>query len=632
METKKLRKHIALPDILIVLLAAVFILAGTTGCAAGEAAASDTEIQAEPTAAAEPAEEGGGETAPAVIDLAHTEAAVAGVTYADGVFTVTAAGAYTVTGSFEGVLAVDADGPVELVLDGAALTGPSCLSLLSDDTVTITTAAGTVNTLSDGGDTTGSALYADGPVVLGGDGALTVSAAGNNGIRCRSGLTVTGGVLTVDAANDGVKVRGALTVEDGDITVTCGGDALTAEASRICDGVIDIAGGAITLTSGDRAIDAENTLTLSGGDVAITAGNDALRADVVEISDGVLTAETDGDGVQAVTSLTISGGSVDIIAGGGGGEAINHAGESFGWGAASATADEPNSKGLQCEGTVTITGGTVNLSTQNDGITAGTVCSITDGVVTVLATDDGIHADDLLSISGGTVTILDAYEGLEAYAVEIWDGDVSIRAVNDGINANGPEMMFARAGSTTTSVDSVTGSSLSYVRIAGGTLDLVVTGNSQNQGDGIDSNGAVYIDGGVSVISTFGTYMENGIDTGSGGPVITGGAVIAGGSSTMAEGWDSGSTQCAASISTGTQPGGTEVTITDMDGNVIWSAVLEDTFSSLLVSHPDMELGSSYIITYGTASTTVSFANSHVYSQSGGFGGPGGFGGFPGFR
>jgi len=182
-------------------------------------------------------------------------------------------------------------------------------------------------------------------------------------------------------------------------------------------------------------------------------------------------------------------------------------------------------------------------------------------------------------------------------------------------------MMFRR--STDTEDDafaSLSGASVCYVLMAGGRVDLAVTGSSMNQGDGIDSNGAVYVTGGELIVSTFGTFMENGIDTGWGGPVVTGGRVIAGGSSTMAEGFSSYSTQCAAVVATSYMPDGTEVVLSDAAGNVLWDVVLADAFSCLQISHPDMQVGQVYTLTYGGQSTTLDFTDSNLISNARGFG------------
>ena len=672
---------------LIAVLALALLL---SGCAAsgGETAADTPEPAADSGAALLPAD---GST---LIDLDDPEA-LAWLLDRDGAVTLTVPGTYRLTGSRQSPVVVDADGPVELILDGVSLMNAGCLQIRSGDAVTVTTAPGSENTIFC---MDSEAVSSRAPLTFGGEGILNILSGYDTAVHAKAEVAVIGGDMLVCAADDGVKSQGTLAVSGGTITVVAGGDGLQADAGRLTDGDIVISGGSLAVRTTGNGLDAEgavsvlggsvsihaaddgvkaaeidvsdgslavvttdtesadaeapddaettaeedaetllyagdglqaDAISVSGGYLSVTSADDALRAGTLEITGGTIVIDSDGDGLQADTLLTVEDGVLDITTGGGGGNAINHAGESFGpWSRSAAAADEASTKGIKCEGDITISGGTITLSTADDAIHCGVLCTIEAGGITICSSDDAIHSDDMLVICGGDINIEDCFEALEAYAVEIHGGDIVLRAVNDGINANGPEGWFGWGQSRETETASLSGSSISYVRMTGGRVDLVVTGSMSNQGDGIDSNGAVYVDGGELIVSTFGTFMENGIDTGAGGPVVTGGIVLAGGSSTMQEGWSSSSTQCCASLPTGTQAGGTEVVLIDNDtGEVLYSAVMADTFSSLLISHPAMMAGKTYTVTYGSGSSTLDFTTSNVVNLSGGWG----FG-FPGLR
>jgi hypothetical protein len=240
----------------------------------------------------------------------------------------------------------------------------------------------------------------------------------------------------------------------------------------------------------------------------------------------------------------------------------------------------------------------------------------------------------MLVINGGQISIADCFEGLEAFAIEVTGGDLVIRSVNDGINANGSEGFgFGGPGGfgqqQTTTFDSISGQTVTYFHQSGGTIDLVVTGNWNNVGDGVDSNGAVTIDGGILTVSTFGNTQEGGIDIGQGELTINGGMVMAGGASMMQENISTSSAQCSALIKMDTQPAGTQVTITDSQGQEIWSVTMTNTFNCLVLSHPGLQPGQVYTVTYGSGSTTLDFTDTTVINPAGGFGFGGGFpGGF----
>ena len=603
------------------ILLAVLLLTASVGCAVQTA---------DPAAPVQTPEAG-----PGWIDLAASDAVPAGVSYGGGVFTVVNAGTYRVSGSFEGKLAVDADGPVTLILEGVSLTGANCLDVRSGDPVTILGAPGTENVFADmpepssgeasadagaeaseeapeeeaveeteedepeeESDASGAVITSKAPLLFAA-GSVTVKAEINNGIRAKGGLAIQDADLTVTAAHHGIRARGAVTVLGSSLSITAGADAVCVEGGRLTAGTIQFLGGQITLDAGD----------------------DGVRADVIDVADGTLSLTAGGDGLQAGTDLTVSGGTLTVVTGGGGGDARSHPGESFGpWGQ-SASDDTPSTKGLKSDGSITVSGGVIDLSTADDSIHCGTLFTMDGGDVTICSGDDAIHSDDWLVIHGGTLRIDDCFEGLEAYAVEVRGGDVVIRAVNDGVNANGTEMMFRRSSDSAESeFTSLSGATTTYFLMAGGKVDLVVTGSTMNQGDGVDSNGAVYITGGELIVSTFGSFMENGLDTGWGGPVVTGGKVLAGGSSTMAEGFSSYSTQCCAVVAMSYMPDGTEVVLSDAEGNVLWDVVLADGFSCLQISHPAMQEGQVYTLTCGNQSTTLDFTNTTNIENSRGFG------------
>lgn len=694
------------------LLAAFIVLAGCAAVAPGREAAVEA-----PEAAGEAPAESSEPAGPAVIDLSAPDTAAAGVSYEDGVFTVTQAGVFRVTGRAAARLVVDADGPVELVLAGAEMQAPEAIRVASKHAVRITAEAGTGNTLYDGieapDEEATAVILSKGPLTIGGDGRLTVLAGGNNGIRCQSPLVVESGTLTVRAADNGLKSEGSVTISGGTVDITCGGDGLKAEAGRLGAGDVTVTGGTVTVAATGRGVDAEGTvwvtggslsvttaddgvkggtvlvyggsvtaasaldgvqsagdltvsggelsvtagedglrganvsiqagtvaldavgdgvqadmsLTVSGGEVNVTAGEDGLRADAVYIREGAVTLETTGDGVQGDTLVSVEGGRLAVTAGGGGGGAINRAGESWGpWSRSSDTtaASDVSAKGLKSAGDITISGSVIDLSTADDAIHAAVLCTISGGDVTVVATDDGIHSDDMLVIEDGVVNIADSFEGLEAFAIEIRGGDVAIRAVNDGINANGSEFFGRSRSSQQSAFTSVSGYSDTYLYQSGGKVDIVVTGNSSNLGDGIDSNGYVTVAGGELTVSTKGGTMEGGIDTGRSGPTVTGGMVMAGGSSMMQESWTSSSTQCCAVVTTSLQSAGTTVTIYDEGGEVVWSVTLANEFNCLVLSHPGLEPGHVYTLDYGGGTQTLDFTSSTVLrvgsGRSGGFG------------
>ena len=360
----------------------------------------------------------------------------------------------------------------------------------------------------------------------------------------------------------------------------------------------------------DGVIFAHEDLTINGsGSLTVTGGwkHGISANDDLVITGGTITVEAVTDAIRANDSLRIKDADITVTAGDDG----------------IAVAKE--------DSYLYIESGTIHITSGDDGIhTAGDI-TIAGGAFTIAAGDDGIHSDTAIDISGGAILITECYEGIEAVYIDIAGGDITIYPSDDGLNANGGSQMGGPGrmqNGTDTAADQSTEDEdeLACIRITGGTLTVI--NETGRDADGIDSNGDIYITGGAIWVSLLGDGSNCTLDYGSenGGVCqISGGTIIACGGSSMAEGFDSGSSQCSILYNlTDSCDAGTAVSLTDADGTVLLTWDVPCSFSSVVISCPEMELGETYQLLTGDTAETVALeeaATSLGSVQAGMFGG-----------
>ena len=142
--------------------------------------------------------------------------------------------------------------------------------------------------------------------------------------------------------------------------------------------------------------------------------------------------------------------------------------------------------------------------------------------------------------------------------------------------------------------------------------DAAVTVNAG--GDGVDSNGSVNMSGGVLLVSGP-TNNGNGAFDYNSSAVITGGTAILCGSSGMEQGFSENSTQASFIYTLDSSMGvGSSIAVSNSQGVVIASFIPSKQYSNIVVSSPELTVGSSYTVTLGG---TVSDCDENGYAKSG---------------
>jgi hypothetical protein len=495
-----------------------------------------------------------------------------GATVEGNRITITSAGTYSISGRLDdGQIIVDTQDKetVVLALNGADITcntGAPVYVRNAGKTV-ISLADGTENTVADGvsyvledaeSDEPNAAIFSKDDLTINGAGSLVVNAAYNNGIASKDDLKVTGGSITVTAVNDGVKGKDSIAVKDGTITINAGGDGMqSTNDGDVEKGYIALEGGTLNITAGLDGIQAETRLLVSGGDITIRSGGGSAN-----------------------------GSSSDNWGGQGQGDTSN------------ASSDTDSAKGLKAGLDVTVTGGTISVDSADDAIHSNDSLTIDGGHILLASGDDGIHADATVQINGGDLSITKSYEGIESAIITVNEGNVRVIAADDGFNTaggNDGSSINGRPGQNQFSA-----SSNYHLYINGGYIFIDATG------DGIDSNGPVDMTGGVVLVNGPTENMNGALDY-TGAFNISGGFLVAVGSSGMAQAPSASSTQYSMLVNfTSVQTAGTMVHLEAEDGEDVLTFAPTKAYQSVVFSSPDLENGVSYVVyTGGNATGTA---------------------------
>lgn len=262
-------------------------------------------------------------------------------------------------------------------------------------------------------------------------------------------------------------------------------------------------------------------------------------------------------------------------------------------------------------GYVTINGGTLNIDSSDDSLHCAGTMQILGGDLKLASADDGIHSDtdviigsesDATNYTSPSVDISYSYEGVEGVTVTMNSGSVMVYSTDDGFNAAGGADSSGNSnpggwgqggwggGSSSSSND--------YKLTFNGGYTYV-----NAAGDGLDSNGDMFINGGYIFVSQ--TGGGNGpLDCGDNNNSInyTGGVLVAGGSSDMFETPSSYSFLTSSSLAAGST-----VTFTDSNGTVLATMTFANSSSKMVMSAPE---NSVTCYTGGTLSGTTYFPSS----------------------
>jgi hypothetical protein len=484
-----------------------------------------------------------------------------GATVDGSIVTIISAGAYDIVGSLsDGQIVVDTkdEEAVRLILGGVSIRSStsSPINVVNAQQTVIVLADNTENYVADGAsyifedpaeDEPNATIFSKDDLTIEGNGSLAVDGNYNDGISSKDGLTISGGIIAINSVDDGIRGKDYLTIKDANITVNAEGDGLKSDEDEDASkGFISIENCIINITAGGDAITAETDVVITSGEYILSTGGGSSRS----------TGDTSAKGIKAVVSLVIDD-------------------------------------------------GTITIDSADDAIHSNGVLAINGGNLAISSGDDGIHADSDLEVNGGEIYVAKSYEGIESRSViSINNGDIHIVSSDDGLNVaggndgSGMNEWPRDPGQRPPGMGGFPDVGDYHLYIKGGYI--VIDAN----GDGIDSNGSVVMTDGDVIVHGPTENMNGALDHVS--FKITGGFLVAAGSSGMAQAPDMSSTQYSLLLNLNSQQqAGTLFHIQTSEGDEILSFAPVKRYQSIAFSSPELIKGSTYDVYYGGSSTGI---------------------------
>lgn len=535
-----------------------------------------------------------------------------GVDIENNIVKITKGGTYSISGTLsEGQIVIEATklDKVYIVLNGVNITNSkgAAIYIKEADKAVIAMEDNTDNYLTDGKtyafedenkDEPNGTIFSKTDLVFIGNGSLTVNGNYDRGIVGKDDLQIENGNITVNSVGDGIRGRDSIVVTGGDIVINSGGDGMQSNNDENTEkGYVLIEGGNINITSNEDGIQGENNVYVRNGEIKINSGGG---------SDNNNSHKNQGPGENMGRNQEISNTSSELLE------------------------ESASSKGIKANTGIIIEGGILNINSCDDSLHTNDSLIIDGGALEIQSGDDGIHSDNTLEINGGNINVSKSYEGIESESITINNGEIYVASSDDGINASGSstsEEMTPPSGNNTPDSSQNSdgtsskmqgtgqgaGSGMPGIGESSGTGVLTINGGFitvDASGDGIDVNGCATMTGGTVIVNGPENNGNGALDY-DGTFEVSGGVLIAAGSTGMAQAPSDGSSINSIKLTLSSQSAENIVRIEDEDGNEIVTFAPAKQYASIVIASSEFETGSTYNVYVGGSSDGTS--NSGLY-------------------
>ncbi len=356
-------------------------------------------------------------------------------------------------------------------------------------------------------------------------------------------------------------------------------------------------------TSAAAGISSDGDITVNGSGSLYIGAESGIRSEgAVKLCGGSLEVTADGNGIHAAQAVCVSGGEINLSCGGGSsavmfiksdgkypysrhGSFFTDSAQEYDFDSLkSADNTSPASKkGIFSAGVILINGGSTQIDSADDSISAHSDVLIDGGSILLSSGDDAIHADGAISVTNGILEVKKSYTALESLKADIRGGELLLTSLRDGIKtAGGNDMNFFASDAETTD---------RYISISGGSISI------DAGGDGIDTGGTAAISGGDVTILTSSDKHFGSMDHAD-SFALSGGTLAAFGSDGLTKAPSIVSGICLSVK--GEFPADTEITIAD-DNGILFSTVLPRACNTAVFSSETLKKGMKYRFLAGDA-------------------------------
>lgn len=340
---------------------------------------------------------------------------------------------------------------------------------------------------------------------------------------------------------------------------------------------LKIISGTYVITSKQDGINCNDSTLIKDGNITINAGDDGIHSDYALVIDGGnINIKQSYEGLESLY-IIINDGNIDVTSSDDGLNATNGSSQNNMMGGNGGFGGQrPDNSS--------------NSNSQNNGMQLPDNSSMQPG-------NNSMQMPDNSNMQSGGSNMQPGNNGMQ---------------IPDNSNGNAQFNNMQQETSSSDS-DSKYANYTPVITINGGTVSVNASG------DGIDSNGNIVINGGTVIVNGPTSDGDSAIDF-DGTCEINGGTVMAFGSSGMLETPSSATNGCVVITTFSGNNIGQEYTLKDESGNVLLSYTPVKNYSAAIVYSTSIKQGSTYTVSSGSSTQSIS-VNSSIASTYSGMGG-----------